>query len=102
MRANWGNMDGSRPLGFELVHAEGKRMLRKLLDIEVPVIGAVNGPASIHAELACLSDITLASDNATFADSAHTPISSLIVRQKALNTLSASMQLRISWRSFRF
>lgn len=70
----WGKLDNSRPVGFELIHAEGKRLLRNLLDIEVPVIGAVNGPATIHAELACLSDITLAAENATFQDKAHIPL----------------------------
>jgi len=72
--AEMSKMDTSRPSGFELIHAEGKRLLRNLLDIEVPVIGAVNGPATIHAELACLSDITLAAENATFADKAHVPL----------------------------
>lgn len=65
--------DASRPLYWEDVHAEGKRLMRNLLDIEVPVIGAVNGPATIHAELACLSDITLASEIATFQDKPHIP-----------------------------
>jgi enoyl-CoA hydratase/carnithine racemase len=37
-----------------------------LLSIEVPMIAAVNGPALIHAELAALCDIVLASPNATF------------------------------------
>ncbi len=50
---------------------DGKRLLRRLLDIEVPVIAAVNGPATIHAELAVLSDITLASSTATFQDAPH-------------------------------
>jgi len=72
--SGWGKLDNSRPSGFELIHSEGKRLLRNLLDIEVPVIGAVNGPATIHAELACLSDITLASENATFQDKAHVPL----------------------------
>ena len=48
-----------------------RHALRDLLDIEVPVIGAVNGPATIHAELALLSDITLASNTAYFQDEAH-------------------------------
>jgi len=56
---------------WEKIHAEGKRVLRNLLDIEVPVIAAVNGPAIIHAELATLSDITLASTTATFQDAPH-------------------------------
>src|ERR1700752_1174112 len=44
-----------------------------LLDIEVPVIAAVNGPALIHAEIAVLSDIVIASDNAEFQDAPHFP-----------------------------
>jgi enoyl-CoA hydratase/carnithine racemase len=42
-----------------------------LLDIEVPVIAAVNGPAWRHAELALLSDIVLAAEKAVFQDSSH-------------------------------
>ena len=50
---------------------EGCSMLMNLLDISVPVIGAVNGPALIHAELLALSDIVLAAEHASFADIAH-------------------------------
>ena len=53
------------------VYYDGKHLLRRLLDIEVPVIAAVNGPATIHAELAVLSDITLAASTATFQDAPH-------------------------------
>ena len=49
----------------------GKDLLMRLLDIEVPVIGAVNGPARRHAEIPLLSDIVLASETALFQDSAH-------------------------------
>jgi enoyl-CoA hydratase/carnithine racemase len=52
---------------------EAKRLLDNLLAIEVPVIGAVNGPAHIHAELLVLSNIVIASDTASFADIAHFP-----------------------------
>lgn len=58
---------------WDEIYWEGKRLLRNLLDIEVPVIGAVNGPATIHAELALLSDITLAADTAIFQDKPHIP-----------------------------
>jgi enoyl-CoA hydratase/carnithine racemase len=61
------------PAEWDVIHSEGKRFLRNLLDIEVPVIGAVNGPATIHAELALLSDITLAASTATFQDQPHIP-----------------------------
>ncbi|MGP3791569.1 enoyl-CoA hydratase/isomerase family protein [Pseudomonas sp. B392_1p] len=50
---------------------EGKELLTSLLEIEVPVIGAINGPAYIHAEIPVLSDIVLASENAELADLAH-------------------------------
>lgn len=56
------------------IFKEGKDLLQNLLDIEVPVIAAVNGPAWIHAELATLSDIVIASERATFADKAHAPV----------------------------
>lgn len=55
------------------IFKEGKDLLHNLLDIEVPVIAAVNGPAWIHAELATLSDIVIASEHATFADKVHVP-----------------------------
>jgi enoyl-CoA hydratase/carnithine racemase len=39
----------------------------------VPVIGAINGPALIHAEIPLLSDIVLAAEHVEFADIAHVP-----------------------------
>jgi len=58
---------------WDPIYWEGKRVLQSLLDVPVPVIGAVNGPAAIHAEMAVLSDITLASETAYFQDAAHVP-----------------------------
>jgi enoyl-CoA hydratase/carnithine racemase len=55
------------------IYKEGKDLLQNLLEIEVPVIGAVNGPAFIHAELLTMSDIVIAADHASFADKAHGP-----------------------------
>jgi enoyl-CoA hydratase/carnithine racemase len=52
---------------------ESKRLINNLLNIEAPVIGAVNGPAHIHSELVLLSDIVIASDNTTFQDAVHYP-----------------------------
>ncbi|WP_425930485.1 enoyl-CoA hydratase/isomerase family protein [Pseudomonas sp. NyZ201] len=57
--------------GWHRLLREGKDLLHKLLDIEVPVIGAINGPAWIHAEIPVLSDIVLASEHAELADMAH-------------------------------
>jgi enoyl-CoA hydratase/carnithine racemase len=52
---------------------EGQRLLTNLLAIEVPVIAAINGPATIHPEIPVLSDITIASDTTTFQDAPHFP-----------------------------
>jgi enoyl-CoA hydratase/carnithine racemase len=53
------------------MYKEGKDLLMNLLDIEAPIIGAVNGNAFIHAELIALSDIVIAAEGARFADKAH-------------------------------
>ena len=50
-------MDMSRlgrftPEMWDHVYKDSKHLLMNLLDIEVPVIAAVNGPALIHAEIA--------------------------------------------------
>jgi enoyl-CoA hydratase/carnithine racemase len=58
---------------WTIIYAEGKRMLMNLLDIGVPIIGAVNGPALVHAELAVMSDIVIASEDAIFQDAPHFP-----------------------------
>ena len=58
---------------FDRVHWEGRALLMNLLNIEVPVIAAINGPAWRHGEIPLLSDIVLAADTAAFQDSAHFP-----------------------------
>jgi enoyl-CoA hydratase/carnithine racemase len=42
-----------------------------LLNIDVPVIGAINGPALTHADLVVQSDIVICTDTTVFADQAH-------------------------------
>jgi enoyl-CoA hydratase/carnithine racemase len=42
---------------FDRVHWEGRALLMNLLNIEVPVIAAINGPAWRHGEIPLLSDI---------------------------------------------
>ncbi len=61
------------PDGWDRILFEGLRLVNQLLDIEVPVIAAVNGPAVAHSELAVLCDVVLCSDNAYFEDAAHIP-----------------------------
>jgi len=50
---------------------EGQRLLNCMLQIQVPIVAAVNGPASVHPEVPVLADIVLAADSATFSDSPH-------------------------------
>lgn len=58
---------------WDPIYWEGKHLLTNLLDIEVPMISAINGPALRHSEIPLLSDIVLASETAEFQDSAHFP-----------------------------
>jgi enoyl-CoA hydratase/carnithine racemase len=58
---------------WDKIYWEGKHLLLNLLDIEVPMISAINGPALRHSEIPLLCDIVLAAEEATFQDSAHFP-----------------------------
>jgi enoyl-CoA hydratase/carnithine racemase len=59
------------PAGVHEVFVNARRLVNAHLAIEVPIIAAVNGPARRHADLALMCDIVLASDDATFEDTAH-------------------------------
>jgi enoyl-CoA hydratase/carnithine racemase len=59
--------------GWDHIVYEGRRLLMNLLEIEVPVISAINGPALFHPEIPILSDIVIASDTVTFQDAPHFP-----------------------------
>ena len=61
------------PGQWDETYWEGKHLLMNLLDIEVPMISAVNGPALRHAQLPLTCDIVLAAEHASFQDSAHFP-----------------------------
>jgi enoyl-CoA hydratase/carnithine racemase len=54
--------------GWERSNWKGRHMQGSLLDIDVPIICAVNGPALKHADLIFLCDIILAADHAIFMD----------------------------------
>jgi enoyl-CoA hydratase/carnithine racemase len=57
----------------EHVLPDAKRLLMNLLEIQAPMIAAINGPATVHAELGVLCDIVLAAEHATFQDAPHFP-----------------------------
>lgn len=57
----------------EHVLPDAKRLLMNLLEIQAPMIAVVNGPATVHAELALLCDIVLAAEHSVFQDAPHYP-----------------------------
>src|SRR5271156_2772543 len=59
------------PQGFDKIYREGKKVLMNILDIEVPLIAAVNGPVRLHSEYILLADIVLAAPSAVFQDKPH-------------------------------
>jgi enoyl-CoA hydratase/carnithine racemase len=59
------------PRGFDKIYREGKKVLMNILDIEVPMIAAVNGPMRLHTEYALLADIVLATPETVFQDKPH-------------------------------
>ncbi len=59
------------PRGYDKIYREGKRVLMNILDIEVPLIAAVNGPVRLHSEYILLADIVLATPSAVFQDKPH-------------------------------
>lgn len=66
-----GGVDAS--LWSQHVLPDAKRLLMNLLEIQAPMIAAVNGPATVHAELAVLCDVVLAAEHTTFQDAPHYP-----------------------------
>jgi enoyl-CoA hydratase/carnithine racemase len=59
------------PQGYDKIYREGKKVLMNILDIEVPLIAAVNGPVRLHSEYILLSDIVLATPSTVFQDKPH-------------------------------
>ena len=59
------------PQGYDKIYREGKKVLMNILDIEVPLIAAVNGPVRLHSEYVLLSDIVLATPSTVFQDKPH-------------------------------
>lgn len=65
------NRNSMTPAIYDPIYWEGKHLLPNLLNIEVPVIAAINGPAVRHAEIPLISDIVLATEDAFIQDTAH-------------------------------
>jgi enoyl-CoA hydratase/carnithine racemase len=56
------------PQGYDKIYREGRKVLMNILDIEVPLIAAVNGPVRLHSEYILLADIVLATPSTVFQD----------------------------------
>lgn len=63
--------DITKPTEWDRTIAEGRRVMQRLVDLEMPIIAAVNGPASVHSEYALLADIVVAADTTIFSDLPH-------------------------------
>jgi enoyl-CoA hydratase/carnithine racemase len=59
------------PLGYDKIYREGRKILMNILDIEAPLIAAVNGPVRLHSEYVLLADIVLATPSTIFQDKPH-------------------------------
>ena len=59
------------PLGYDKILREGRKVLSNILDIEVPMITALNGPVLLHSEYVLLTDIILATPDTVFQDKPH-------------------------------
>ncbi len=59
------------PQGYDKILREGRKVLMNILDIEVPMITALNGPVLLHSEFVLLTDIVLATPATIFQDKPH-------------------------------
>jgi enoyl-CoA hydratase/carnithine racemase len=60
-----------KPAEWDKTYWEGRRVLQRLLELEMPLISAINGPANVHSEYVLLADVSVASADATFSDKPH-------------------------------
>jgi enoyl-CoA hydratase/carnithine racemase len=63
--------DITKPMVWDAIIAEGRRVVQRLADLELPIVAAVNGPATVHSEYALLADIIIASETTVFGDFPH-------------------------------
>jgi enoyl-CoA hydratase/carnithine racemase len=71
------NIDGAslgditKPWTGDVLYLEGRRGVQRLVDLEIPIVAAVNGPVSVHSEYALLADVVIASETSIFSDAPH-------------------------------
>jgi enoyl-CoA hydratase/carnithine racemase len=62
-----------KPSDWERGIWEANRMLHALVDIQIPVIAAINGPVTGHSEIPLLCDAVICTEDTYFQDAAHVP-----------------------------
>jgi enoyl-CoA hydratase/carnithine racemase len=63
--------DITDPLHWEKIRVEGLKILQRLVELPMPVVGVANGPTTVHSEYLLLADVHIASERVTYGDSAH-------------------------------
>jgi enoyl-CoA hydratase/carnithine racemase len=60
-----------KPAVWEKIRVEGAKVLQRLLELPLPVVGVANGPATVHSEYLLHADVHIASERATYGDQPH-------------------------------
>jgi enoyl-CoA hydratase/carnithine racemase len=60
-----------KPTVWEKIRVEGLKVLQRLVELPLPVVGVANGPATVHSEYLLVCDVHIASDRAVYGDIAH-------------------------------
>jgi enoyl-CoA hydratase/carnithine racemase len=63
--------DITKPAQWDRTIAEGRRVMQRLVDLEMPIVAAVNGPAAVHSEYLLLADLIIAAGTTVFSDFPH-------------------------------
>jgi len=61
------------PMTWALLHQDAKKIVMDLVEIEQPIICALNGPVSTLSQIPMLCDIILATPEATISEALHLP-----------------------------
>src|ERR1700739_4710112 len=71
------NIDGpslgdlTKPWAADVLYLEGRRGVQRLVDLEIPIVAAVNGSVSVPSADGLLADVVIASETAVFSDAPH-------------------------------
>ena len=97
--------DFTKPMSADVAYVEGRRGIQHLVNLEIPIVAAVNGPVSVHSEYVLLADVIVASDTTVFSDFPHlasgiAPGDGLFVVWEEVLGLNRARHLEITQGSF--